>query len=689
MSLQALISKYRGLILPVAVIACIAILLTPLPAAVLDVLLAANLAIAVIILLTTISVKTPLEFSVFPSLLVATTLGRLVLNVGTTRLILTRGAQDRQEAAGGMIQAFADFVAGDMLVVGIVIFAIIAAIQFLVITKGATRVGEVAARFALDGMPGRQMAIDADLNAGQIDGAEAQRRRAELAEQADFYGAMDGASKFIRGDAIAAILITVINIVAGFMIGMTSGGMSLQESAEVFTRLTIGDGLVSQLPAFLISLGAAVLVTRSQKKSDLSNDLLDQLFAQPQTLAIAGGFLVLLIFTNLPTIPLLILGSACAALSYIISRSQKQEAAEQQAEATRKAQAKSKPDPTELLHVDALRVELGSGLIPLALAQRGGDLMERIGDIRNHAATEMGFLIPQVRLKDNLSLGPTTYSIQVAGNAVATGEVYPNMLLAFGPDLDLLPPSAVRTQQPGFAASAAWITPEVAQQLTELDLQLWTPSQVLAHHFRSVTNRFAQDLLTREQTNQLLQQLKKSHPAIVEELVPEQLTMAEVQQVLHLLLDEGVPIRQLAMICEALSDGAMRTKNVHQLAQLVRERLARTISQQFSSRGSLQVLTLSPQLEDRISQGIDLSEPEITSRMAPQEIATICEQIEQLVAHSKLARPIVLARPNTRAALRWLTRKRLPQLVALSHSEITLETQVQSLGTIGTTSAAA
>ncbi len=400
--LAKFLDRSRDLIFPVGIIACLIVILVPLPPFLLDILLTVNIAVSAIILLTTISVSTPLEFSVFPSLLVATTLGRLVLNIATTRLILTRTDSDGLEAAGEVIQAFGKFVTGDRLEVGIVLFIIIFVINFIVITKGATRIGEVAARFALDGMPGKQMAVDADLSAGAIDEKEAQRRREEITRQADFYGAMDGAGKFVRGDAIAGIIITLINIVGGLYMGYMYAGMTLAEAADVFTKLTIGDGLVSQVPAFLISLAAALLTTRSTQKSNLPSELMTQLFSKPEALIVAGCFLFLMIFTQLPALPMLTLGAGCIGLALTMQKkARKQIVANEKAKAAQDASQKAPPEKKveDYLEIDPMRLELGAKLIVLADPNRGGDLMKRISTVRATLAGEMGILLPMVRIK--------------------------------------------------------------------------------------------------------------------------------------------------------------------------------------------------------------------------------------------------------------------------------------------------
>jgi flagellar biosynthesis protein FlhA len=563
MNFLNLLVRNRDLIFPIAIIACVGVILVPLPPMVMDILLTANIAISVVILLTTISIRTPLEFSVFPSLLVATTLARLVLNVATTRLILSRSDRDALGAAGGVIQAFGEFVAGDRMVVGVILFVIIIIIQFIVITKGATRVSEVAARFALDGMPGRQMSIDADLNSGAINEAEAQRRRAVITSQADFFGAMDGASKFVRGDAIAGILITIINIIGGIYVGMAFANLSFEESVTMFAKLTIGDGLVSQIPALLISLAAALLVTRSSQQSNLPLELLNQLFARPQALAVAGAFLGLLTFTQLPTLPLLTLGGGCVGLAFMVNKEQTQ-AKIREAEASKTAAAEKAKTPEkkaeDFLEIDPMRVEIGGTLLPLADPRRGGDLMDRISSVRSILASELGILLPKVRLKDKLQLPEAAYEIQIAGNVVARGEVHPNRLLAIDTGNCTGVISGIETREPTAGRPAVWITPEQKVQASLFNYQIATPSAVIATHLQEISRRHADELLTRDAAKQLIEQLKASSPTVVDELIPGLMKLSEVQTILRMLLREDVSIRQLGTILETLGDNVVRTK---------------------------------------------------------------------------------------------------------------------------------
>ncbi len=688
MNLAALINRYRDLIFPVSIIACVGVILVPLPPAVMDVLLSANITISVIVLLTTIYIRTPLEFSVFPSMLLATTLARLVLNVATTRLILTRADSDAEAAAGGVIQSFGEFVAGDRIEVGIILFVIIVAIQFLVITKGATRVSEVAARFSLDGMPGRQMAIDADLNAGVIDEQEAQRRREAVQRQADFFGAMDGASKFVRGDAIAGIFITLINIVGGLYIGIMYAGLSVSEAFMIFTKLTIGDGLVSQIPAFLISLAAALLVTRSSQQSNLPIEFLNQLFARPQALVVAGSFLALLMFTQLPTMPLLSLGGGCFGLAIMLQRNlntqgQIDEQVRRDAETAKNKPPEKKPE--DYLEVDPIRIEIGAGLLQLADPRRGGDLMDRISGVRAIMAGELGILLPKVRLKDKLNLPESAYEIQIAGNRVAHGEVRPNALLAIDMGNCSGTVRGETTREPAANRPAVWIDSQDKPHAELLGYHIVQPSAVIATHLQEIARRHADELLTRDATKQLVDQLKQVSPTVVDELVPSVMKLADIQAVLQALLREDVPIRQLGVIFETLGDYAPRIKDPIWLTEYVRSRLARTICQRFSdAEGRLHVVTMDPAMEDRIAAGFEVTDRGLLIRMSAQAIEITCKQIAQQLRNLTQAglRPIILVSPRIRPALRQIVQSHLPDLRVISHTETTNQIQIVSVGLV-------
>jgi flagellar biosynthesis protein FlhA len=677
-----ILRRCQDLVLPVAIVTSVLVILVPLPPALLDVLLAGNITVAVIVLLTTIYVKTPLEFSIFPSMLLATTLARLVLNVATTRLILTRAALDGEEAAGGVITAFANFVAGEgNIVVGTIIFVIIIVIQFLVITKGATRISEVAARFALDGMPGKQMAIDADLNAGIIDEREAQRRRGEISQQADFFGAMDGASKFVRGDAIAGIVITVINVVGGLIIGVVQYGMPIAEAAAMFTRLSIGDGLVSQVPAFLISLAAGLLVTRSSKSSNLPHEFMTQLFSRPQALAVAAGFLAVLITTDLPRTPLIVMCAACLGMARTLTKA---EARKHNQEATaEEIKPKAEERIEDYLTVDPMEVEVGVGLIRLADPKRGGDLLERIQRVRQSVAAEIGIIMPKVRIRDNMRLEPNEYRIKIADMPVAQDRLEPSYLLAIDSGMTTGKIDGVVTKDPAFGTEARWILPGLQDQAELMGYTVVEPGAVLATHLTEVCRRHADEILTRDSTKHLVSELKQTQPAVVDELIPSVMSLAEVQSVLQLLLREQVPIRQLATILETLGDYAPRTKDPILLTEYVRHRLARQICTRYrNEQAQLHVIALDPAMEDRIRAGFEHNERGLFIRMSPQAIEATCNSIaKQLPKLTTIHHtPIVLVSPQIRAALKQITENHLSQLVVLSFNEITRDTQIITVG---------
>lgn len=682
-------TRFTDLILPIGLISCLLVILTPLPAWMIDILLASNIAVSVVILLTTVFVKTPLEFNVFPALLLATTLARLVLNIASTRLILTSADEQGLEAAGEVIRQFGAFVAGDNLVVGIIIFIIIVVIQFVVITKGATRISEVAARFALDGMPGRQMAIDADLNAGAIDEKEAQRRREEVTQQADFFGAMDGASKFVRGDAIAGILITIINLIGGFAIGITQGGMTLAEAAETYSLLTVGDGLAGQVPAFLISLAAGLLTTRSSQSSNLPSQFLQQIFNRPEALFVAAGFLVILIFTSMPALPMLTLAGGFVGLALMISRKKvaSEKAAVQQKQAADDAQ-KQKPAEERIedyLTIDPMELEIGVGLIKLADPKRGGDLLPRITGVRQAVASEIGIVLPKVRIRDNIRLGENFYRLRIANNTVAESYVYPDRMLAMNSGLTTGRVPGEETRDPAFDQPAVWIEQGVRDRAEMLGYTPIEPAAVVATHLKEIVRRHADELLTRDSTKHLIDELKKTSPAVVDELIPGLMKLSDVQQVLQMLLREEVPIRQLGVILETLGDYAGRTKDPVWLTEYVRHRLARTICSRYrDNENRLHVVTLDPALEDRISAGIEHSERGLFIRMSPQAQEKTCQAIAQgvrkLVDQAKT--PIVLVSPQIRPGLRQITQVNLPRLKVLSYNEITRDTQIESMGLV-------
>lgn len=651
-----------------------------------DLLLAMNITVAVIILLTTVYVKTPLEFSIFPSLLLATTLGRLVLNVASTRLILTRAESEQMAAAGDVISSFGEFVAGDKLVVGLIIFVIIIVIQFLVITKGATRISEVAARFALDGMPGRQMAIDADLNAGAIDEKQAQQRREEITQQADFYGAMDGASKFVRGDAIAGIIITLVNIVGGLIIGVFEAKMGILDSAALFTKLTIGDGLVSQVPAFLISLAAGLLVTRSTQSVNMPIEFIEQIFSRPRALAVAGGFLFILVFTRLPAIPLLSLGTGCGVLAAMLSRERRRATAEEDVATEAESKAQQPEERIEdYLTVDPMEIEIGVGLIRLADPNRGGDLLPRITGVRQGVASDIGIVLPKVRIRDNMRLGEHEYRIKIANNCVADGVAYPDKFLAMDSGMTTGKVPGEETRDPAFQQPAVWVDQGMRDRAEMLGYTPVDSAAVLATHLQEVVRKHADELLTRDATKHLIDELRQASPTVVDELIPNTMRLGEVQQVLQMLLREEVPIRQLGIILETLGDYAGRTKDPIWLTEYVRNRLARTLCTRYrDAENRLFVVTLDPALEERIAAGIEQNERGLFVRMSPQAVETTCSLIAEGIA--KLPQEhhpaVLLVSPQIRPGLKHITSANLPNLHVLSYNEVTRDTKIEAVGIV-------
>lgn len=683
-----------GLAFPILVVLSVLVMIAPVPAVVLDLLLAANVTASVLILLTTISVRTPLEFSVFPSLLLATTLARLVLNVASTRLILTKAHTSGTDAAGAVIQAFGQFVAQGQLVVGLILFAIVVVIQFVVITKGSTRISEVAARFALDGLPGKQLAIDADLSAGVITGDEAQHRRAEIADQADFYSSMDGASKFVRGDAIAGILITFINLVGGLAIGVIQHRMSPVRALEVFATLTIGDGLVSQIPSFLIAVAAGLLVTRSSRKSDLSNDVVRQMFANPASLFLAAAFIAGLAFTGLPMLPLLGLGIGCVMIGLRMMKMPDVELASSPTASIGKATASHPPSPAsssvsqparevrpeDKLAVDPIELELGFRLIKLADPDSGGDLMNRVAQLRNKIAQELGIILPKVKIKDSLRLTDFGYQIKLRDVSVATGELRPDAQLA----INIAPISGDLTGidfvEPASGRPAKWIEPAMAEQARAVGYKVVEPIVVLVAHLTEVVRSHADELLTRQQVHLLLDNLRRTSPKVVEELIPDLLKPSQVHQILCNLLRERVPVRDLESILETVGDYADRTKDPVILTEYARHSISRTICQQYrDATRTLRAITLDPALEDVLAGGFEFGERGLIVKVTPQAIDGITHELSRQV--EKLGRsglpPVVICAATVRPVLRAITQFSLPKLAVLSQHEITRDTLVK------------
>jgi flagellar biosynthesis protein FlhA len=672
------------MLVPIGATMLIFVLLVPLPPALLDMLLSGNIALSAVILLTVMYVNHPLELSSFPSLLLGMTLLRLVLNTATTRLILSN-ATAGTAAAGRVVEAFGNFVTAGSLTVGIIIFLILTVIQFVVITKGATRIAEVAARFTLDGMPGKQMAIDADLNAGTIDEGEARRRRQEVTAEADFYGAMDGASKFVRGDAVAGLIITFINIIGGIYVGMVEHKMDIMECLKVFTKLTIGDGLVAAIPAFIISIGAALLVTRSNTKVNLGEDLLGQLTSRPIALALTAGFLSVLSFTGLPTLPMLVLAGSCGGLAYIL-RAQRAVAV---ATAATQARAESKKtDRVEtLLAIDPMELEVGYGLIRLVDRKQGGDLLDRITNIRKQVATDLGIIVPPIRVRDHLKLEPNRYTIKLKGVEIAQGECMPGFLLAIdnGTVTDKI--TGIQTIEPAFNLPALWIAEEQKIDAEQRNYTVVSCSSVLATHLTEVVKKHADELLSRQQTHRLLDALKEKSPKAVEDVIPEIVKPGELQRVLQGLLRERVPVRDLESILETLADWAGRTKDPDVLIEYCRNTLARTICQMYKDdRNAIRVVTLDPKIEDLLGAHIERGErgsylslpPETQNRL----VVAIRDRVEQATTRSGGHPVAVLCSPQVRMWVRRLIEHSMSHVPVLAYNEIVRGIEVQSTGLV-------
>jgi flagellar biosynthesis protein FlhA len=707
------------LVLPITIIGAILVFVVPIPPLLLDVLLSANLTVAVVVLLTTLSIRAPQEFSAFPTILLTTTLTRLVLNVATTRLVLTRGGEDRLEAAGGVIKAFGEFVAGDQVIVGVILFSILVVIQFVVITRGATRISEVAARFMLDGLPGRQMAIDADLHAGLIDQQEAHRRREEVYRQADFFGAMDGAGKFVRGDAVAGVVILLVNIAGGLFLGMMNYGMGPGEAINVFTKLTIGDGLVSQVPAFLISLAAGLIVTRSSSSTDLNRDVVSQLFTQPGVLATAAVFLGLMALTPLPKLPLLALGGGLGAGAVLLgirrsaggpidesdgglpadvspTRARFEETNSTGPSGRNRMVVPSASMDLEqsdagsermedLLHVDPLELEIGFRLIGLADPTRGGDLLSRLKMVRQRVAREMGLIVPQVRIHDEIGLGPHDYRVKIRGTVVGQGIAYAGRLLAVPPAGLGARPDGRDGVDPVTGQPAVWIHADGREVAELAGCRVLDAAAVVAAHFGEIVADHADELLTREQVERLLERVRSAAPTLSGEVVPGLLRAGELQRVLQNLLRERVSIRDLETILETLAVHAGKTKDIDLLTEQVRQSLGRPITETYRRPdGRLRVVTLARDLDARLTAAGSQSETRPAEALGDDTAQSIVRAAA--VAVTTLVEsgypPVILTSAGARAVLKDLTRADLHRLVVLSHREIPRDTPVEVLGSV-------
>lgn len=674
--------KFGDIVVAIAVIIIVIIIIIPIPKAALDVLLSLNISLALLILLISMYTKDALQFSIFPSLLLMTTLFRLSLNITTTKYILGEGD------AGSVIDAFANFVIQGNPAVGFIVFLIIVIVQFLVITKGAERVAEVAARFTLDAMPGKQMAIDADLNSGLITELEAKQRRKEIQQSADFYGAMDGASKFVKGDAIAGIIITLINVSAGLIIGIVVNGDPLGEALQKYTLLTVGDGLVSQVPALLISTATGIVVTRSASESNLGSDVIKQLFGQnPKIMYIISG--VLLFFglaTPLPAPPYLVMAALLIFAGYRIQANVKSSESEEFiSDEEEEIEEIKKPESVmSLLKVEDIELEFGYGIIPLADANQGGDLLDRIVMIRRQIALELGVIVPIVRLRDNIQLNPNEYVIKIKGTEICKGEVMFDHYLAMDPGTSQGEIIGLDTIEPAFGLPAKWISEEEREKAEILGYTVVDLPSMIATHLTEIIKKNAHELMGRQDVKVLIDNVKEEHPALVDEIIPKLFTIGEVQKVLTNLLKEKISIRNMVSILETLADYGSVTRDPDMLTEYVRQKLYRYISNKYVQGNTLKVITLDGKLEQLIMDSIKQTETGSYLSMSPDTVQRILNSLlnnaQRLTSIGE--HPIVLTAPIVRIYFKRLTEQATEDLIVLSYNEIDSSVEVQSLGMV-------
>lgn len=678
-------TKNTDLFIAISLLAIITVMIIPLPPVLLDVALTFSLSLSLLILLTAIYIQKTLDFTSFPSLLLMTTLFRLALNVATTRLILTHGHEGTQ-SAGSVINAFGNFVVGNNYVIGFIVFAILVVINFVVITKGSGRVAEVAARFTLDAMPGKQMSIDAELNAGLINEVEAKKRRKEIEQEADFYGAMDGASKFVRGDAIAGILITVINIVGGLLIGVMQKNLDLATAAKNYTMLTIGDGLLSQIPALIISTAAGMIVTRSSTGENMGAEVTNQLFMNPRAIYITAAVVAALaLVPGLPTIPFLTIAIIMASISWVIIQYREETIDNEKKKLDAELAIPKKENVESMLPLDMVELEVGYGLINVVDSSKSGDLLERITSIRKQFALDLGIVVPSIHIRDNLQLGAGEYRFLIKGNKIGGGVLRSDALLAMDPGQTTGKVDGVPTKEPAFGLDALWISPINKEKAEMAGYTVVDLSTVMATHITELIRTHAHELLGRQEASQLVENFKKINPKVVEDLIPDALPLGGVVKVLQNLLREQISIRNLLTIFETLADEAVRTKDLDVLTESVRKQLSRSITAKYSGDdGAVNVMTFDSRLEEMVSNALLQTEQGIQLVMDPQSasrmISNIAQQIEN---HPEIAgQPILLTSPTVRRHIYKLVSRFIPQLIVLSHNEITTDAKVQAVATV-------
>jgi flagellar biosynthesis protein FlhA len=684
----AFVTNNTDVFMGFAVMSILMVMIIPLPTMLLDLFLSFNITFSLIILLVCMYILKPLDLSSFPSLLLLATLFRLSLNVASTRLILLHGSEGPQ-AAGRVIMAFGSFVVGGNYVVGCIVFIILVVINFMVITKGAGRIAEVAARFTLDAMPGKQMAIDADLNAGLIDEVEARKRRQLISREAEYYGAMDGANKFVRGDAIAGIIITFVNILAGLAIGVFQKGMNFSDAAHTYTLLTVGDGLVSQVPALIISTAAGIIVSRAGAENNLGMEIGSQLLIQPRAFVVAAVILFGFgMVPGLPTIPFWILSGTAGLVAYLVFQSEKAKQ-EEQREIALQEEKKAEDQPQEsfkpLPPIDVLALEVGYGLIPLVDVEQDGELLERIKSIRRQIAQEVGIVVPSIHIQDNMKLKPGAYSILLKGIEVARGDLMINHLLAMNPGHADESIKGIATREPTYGLDAFWIKPAVREDATTKGYTVVDLATVMTTHLSDVIRRHARELVGRQEVQKMLDTLKASHPKVVEELVPNLLSLGGVVRVIQNLLQEQVPVRDMLTIMESLADWAPTYKKVDILTEYVRQALARTISSYYqTSEGNLHVLTLDQRVERKVAESLQQTDQGTFLAIDPVYAKSIMDDLTVKMADYKNlgVQPLLVCSAQIRSHFKKLADRFVPGLAVLSYDEIVSSAKIQIVGTV-------
>ncbi len=678
-------SQNSELVVAVGLIMILGLMVVPLPPVILDLFLAFSIAVSIGILLLSVYAKKPLDFSTFPTILLITTLLRLSLNVASTRNILLNGASDGTKAAGHIIEAFGEFVVGGNYAVGIILFMILVVINFIVITKGAGRVAEVSARFTLDAMPGKQMAIDADLNGGLIDDKEAKRRRSEVAQEADFYGSMDGASKFVRGDAIAGILITVINIIGGIIIGVAQNDMSFSDAARTFTLLTVGDGLIAQIPALIISTAAGIITTRNSNSESLGKQFNTEFGAHPKAFYITAGAIAFFgLIPGFPGLPFVIIGGAIGFAGFKIEKNKELAQAAVVTNAVKDTKAKAETLES-LLPVELVQLEVGYGIVSIVDAEQNGDLLERISHIRKQFAIDWGMIIPSVRIKDNLELKPGGYSIKLKGVEIAKGELMPDHIMAMDPGTVIETMDGIETKEPVFGLPAIWITDDRKDEAQYNGYTVVDLSTIVATHLTEVLKSNLSELFGRQELVKVLDNFKEENPKIVSDLVPDIMPLGTVLKVLQSLLREGVSVRDLRTILETLAEFGSSTKDAEALTEYVRQALYRTITERIKgSQGDVPLFTLERSLEEAVARSIISTDHGSQLNLDPKVTQTILASLNEKIeeATSQGEKMVVLCSPVIRRHFKKLTEKFIPNMIVVSHNELSPEVNIRSLGTV-------